>query len=492
MSTDQLPDSTEHTGPDSSLPASRGDNNRIEDLTVEVMALAALAPEWIEQIQFAGPETVLPSSFRVTSAAQVLVAAVSAAIANVAELRGDSSAGRPGITVDATEACAAFQSERHLRLDRPVQLWDELAGHYRSNDGHIQFHTNFTHHRTALLAATACPPDADRAAVAAVVAEAGRFEMEKRVTEVGGIAAALRSIDEWESHPHRAHLIGRPPLLLTRENAGTAMPLGLAPTNRPLSGLRVLDFTRVIAGPVCTRTLAAYGADVLRIGAPGLPVVDSILPDTTLGKRFADANITTTAGRDSVLGLVAEADVVVIGFRPGAFSGHGLGPEDLFAANPNLVLAELSAFGPDGPWGGKRGFDSITQTATGIVAAEMEAFQSDIPCPLPCQLLDHGTGFLLALGVLGALAERHTTGGGHRVEASLITTRNWLASLGRVSPDDGEQLSDQTVASLTETKDSAFGAISHVRHPGHITGIPARWDSGPSTPGQHRAAWLDR
>jgi crotonobetainyl-CoA:carnitine CoA-transferase CaiB-like acyl-CoA transferase len=316
--------------------------------------------------------------------------------------------------------------------------------------------------------------------------------MEKRVTDVGGIAAALRTIDEWESHPHRAHIVGRPPLLLTRENVGPAAPLGVTSTDRPLSGLRVLDFTRVIAGPVCTRTLAAYGADVLRIGAPGLPVVDSILPDTTLGKRFADADITTIGGRDTVLALVAEADVVVIGFRPGAFSGHGLGPEDLFAANPNLVLAELSAFGPDGPWGGKRGFDSITQTATGIVAAEMAAYQSDDPRPLPCQLLDHGTGFLLALGVLGALAERHTTGGGHRVEASLITTRNWLVSLGQASPDKGGQLADEDVAPFIETRDSTFGAVTHIRHPGRITGIPARWDSGPSTPGQHRATWLDR
>ena len=476
----------------SSASASDPDQGSLGELTGEVLALAGLDPEWIERIQFTGGPTILPSSFRITSAAQVLVAAVSAAVANIAELRAEGQRTRPTIVVDATEACAAFQSERHLRLDSPVQLWDELAGHYRSRDGHIQFHTNFAHHRNALLAATECAPDADRAAVAAVVAEVDRFEMEQRVDELGGIAAALRTLDEWEIHPHRTHLGGRAPLLLTRQNTGSASPLGAAPPDRPLAGLRVLDFTRVIAGPVCTRTLAAYGADVLRIGAPELPVVESILPDTTLGKRFANADITTSSGRETVLQLVAEADVAVIGFRPGAFAGHGLGPEDLFSANPNLVLAEMSAFGPDGPWGGKRGFDSITQTATGIVSAEMEAYKSDSPRPLPCQLLDHGTGFLLALGVLSALSARHSSGGARRVEASLITTRNWLTSLGQAAPDQGQQLTEQDVAGYIETRDSEFGPVTHLRHPGQITGIAARWDVGPSTPGQHSAAWLDR
>ncbi|MEM9655407.1 MAG: CoA transferase [Actinomycetota bacterium] len=480
---------------------SKSDENRAESttsasVTADLLTLADLPAEAVDRVRFTGPDIVLPSSFPVTTAARSVIAATSVAVAEVAA----RCAGRTGpggqIMVDSIEACAAVQSERHLRLDRPVELWDELAGHYRSRDGHIQFHTNFPHHRKALLEATGCPADADREQVAAEVATVDRSVMEERVSAAGGIAAALRTPAEWDAHPHRAHVAGRPPLRIDRQDrtAGNAspVPLGAAPIERPLAGIRVLDCTRVIAGPVCTRTLAAYGADVLRIGAPDVPVVDSILPDTTLGKRFADADITTNVGRDTLRRLAADADVMVVGYRPGALDGRGLGPDELFEANPNLVLATLSAFGADGPWGGKRGFDSITQTATGIVAAEMRAYGTDTPRPLPCQLLDHATGFLLALGVLRALSTRNNEGGGWLVEASLLTTRNWLESLGTADPDAGRQLSEEDVAPFLESRPSPFGPITHVRHPGWIDGIPARWDVGPSKPGQHEPSWQPR
>ncbi len=455
-----------------------------------------------EVVRFGGPDVVLPSSYRVTDAASALVGAVSVAVAGVADLRAGPTAP-PRIDVDSVEACAAFQSERHFKLDTPAQLWDGLSGHYETADGHIQFHTNFPHHRAALLAATGCSEDADRDAVAAVVARSGRFELEARVSEAGGIAAALRSVEEWNRHPHARHVADRPPLIVTtaghevgtgfnggdRDSPVTPAPLGTTDRERPLAGLRILDMTRVIAGPVCTRTLAAYGADVLRIGAPDLPVVNSILPDTTLGKRFANCDIATDDGRARLLDLAADADVVVTGFRPGTLADKGVGPEELLAANPHLVVAQLSAFGPDGPWGGRRGFDSITQTATGIVASETEAFGAGRPRPLPCQLLDHGSGFLLALGVLAALTRRHESGGGHRVDVSLLTTRNWLASLGRADPEAGRQLDDAAVAPYLATRPSPFGPLSHVGHPGRIEGIASRWDRGPSKPGADPATW---
>lgn len=465
-----------------------------------------------EELRFIGPPTVLPSSFRVTEAASALVAAVSIAVARIAELRS----GRPGsgpnprsVIVDSVEACAAFQSERHFRLSEPPQLWDSLSGHYAARDGYIQFHTNFPHHRAGLLTAIGLGPGnespvarspvdrlpvdrspVDRSAVEAAVAASGRLELERAVSNAGGIAAAMRTIDEWTEHPHAAHVAHRPPLTVSRRHSGVGQPLGPADPTRPLQDLRVLDLTRVIAGPVCARTLAAYGADVLRIGAAGLPVVDAILPDTTLGKRFAYCDITTTGGRDDLLRLVAEADVVVTGFRPGALAQRGLGTDDLLETNPNLVIAELSAFGPDGPWGRRRGFDSITQTATGIVAEETAAFGADQPRSLPCQLLDHGSGFLLALGVLGALIERHATGGSHQVEVSLLTTRNWFVSQGRADPELGGRLSEAEVAPYLESRPSPFGPLRHVRHPGSIDGIPARWERGPTKPGTDPAGWL--
>ncbi|MEM9134125.1 MAG: CoA transferase [Actinomycetota bacterium] len=245
----------------------------------------------------------------------------------------------------------------------------------------------------------------------------------------------------------------------------------------------------MIAGPVCARTLAAFGADVLRVGAAGLPVVESILPDTTLGKRFADADITTEVGRRALLDLAAEADVVVTGFRPGALAARGLGPDDLLAVNPSLVLAELSAFGADGPWGGRRGFDSITQTATGIVAAEMAAFGADGARPLPCQLLDHGSGFLLALGVMAAMLRPAEEGGGQRVDATLLTTRLWLEGLGAGGLETDMELTEERIERFTVLRDTPVGPMRHAVHPGTIEGLDTTWHVGPAAPGADPLVW---
>ncbi|MGB5758774.1 MAG: CoA transferase [Acidimicrobiales bacterium] len=466
------------------------------ELTGELLALAAVELDDDVLLRFEGPDTVLPSSYRVTDAAAALVAAVSVAVARLATVRSPERIHQsmPAVTVDRVEACAAFQSERHFRLEEEPTLWDELSGHYETNDGHVQFHTNFEHHRSAMLQALGCREDAVRADVAAVVAERGRFEMEQAVSEAGGIAAALRTSAEWAQHPHAAHVAGRAPLAVAAVDTsstghGGAGELPSARVDRPLLGVRVLDLTRVIAGPVCTRTLAAYGAHVLRIGAERLPVADSILPDTTLGKRFAHCDITTAEGRDTLLGLVSEADVIVSGFRPGALAARGLDTDDLLTANPNLVIARLSAFGADGPWGGRRGFDSITQTATGVVATETAAFGADRPRPLPCQLLDHGSGYLLSLGVLSALLGRHLRGGARLVDVSLLTTCNWVASLGPADPSSGSPLSDDDVARYRQQRPSPFGPLRHMRHPGRIDGIPARWDRGPTRPGADKPRW---
>lgn len=480
----------------------------VTHVTDQLLALAGLADTADEDLRFVGPPTVLPSSYRVTEAATALVAAVSVAVARLAAVRASGggslggAGGRP-ITIDSAEACAAFQSERHFQLTEPPRLWDELSGHYETEDGHVQFHTNFPHHRAALLTVTGCSPSATRADVESIVARAGRFELEQRVCDAGGIAAALRTVEEWNRHPHAAHVAGRPPLLLTPASTATATePTRTGKTRtaghpndgtgpqRPLAGVRVLDLTRVIAGPVAARTLAAYGADVLRIGADRLPVVDSLLPDTTLGKRFAHCDITTSRGRDRLLRLAAEADVVISGFRPGALAARGVGHDDLLEANPDLILARLSAFGADGPWGGRRGFDSITQTTTGVVATETKAFGAERPRPLPCQLLDHGSGFLVALGVVAGLIGRMLSGRGGEIDVSLLTTRNWVDSLGPTDPRAGTGLAETDVAPFLETRPSPFGELRHVRHPGRIDGIEARWDRGPARPGADGAHWL--
>lgn len=445
-------------------------------------------PTSLERLAFRGPTEVLPSSFAVTEAAAILVGVASLALSDLASLRAREVA-RP-VIVDRLHAAIAFQSERHLRVARSsTQLWDPLSGFYEARDGHVQLHTNFAHHRTRMLDALELDRQGDRAQVADAVAVQERFAVEDAVVSNGGIAAAVRSPEEWDEHPHARET---PPVIMVRSQSGRPAPLPATSSDRPLAGLRVLDLTRVIAGPVCTRTLAAYGADVLRVGHDSLPVVDAVLPDTTLGKRFCHVDLTTVAGRDVLLRLAQEADVVVTGFRPGALAARGIDHSDMLDANPSLVIADLSAFGRYGPWGGRRGFDSITQAATGIVAEERQAFGEGEPRALPCQLLDHGSGFLLTLGVLTGLLRRHHEGGVHVVEVSLLGTRNWLDGLGRRPHTEVEPPSESVVAAHTMERATKWGPITHVRHPDPINAIPPRWDVGPTDGGSHEPVWLAR
>ncbi|MCW3476623.1 CoA transferase, partial [Limobrevibacterium gyesilva] len=257
------------------------------------------------------------------------------------------------------------------------------------------------------------------------------------------------------------------------------------------SGLRALDLTRVIAGPVCGRALAAHGADVLHITAPHLPSIGPLVSDTGRGKRSAQLDLRDPAGRATLRRLLADADLFVQSYRPGALAAHGFGPEDAAAARPGLVYVALSAYGHTGPWAGRRGFDSLVQTASGFNHAEAEAAGAPgQPKPLPCQALDHASGYLMAFGALAAVLRRAEEGGSWLVRVSLAGTGRWLRGLGRVPnglacPDPDQD----AVADLLETTDSGFGRLNAIRHAAALSETPAHW-ALPSVPlGTHPAAW---
>ena len=268
------------------------------------------------------------------------------------------------------------------------------------------------------------------------------------------------------------------------------MPLP-AGYGRPLAGLKVLDLTRVIAGPVCGRTLAAHGAEVLHVSAPHLPSIGPLGVDTGRGKRCAHVDLRDAAGRDTLRGLAAGTDVFVQGYRPGGIAGHGFSPEDLARVRPGIVAVSLSAYGHIGPWSGKRGFDSLVQTATGINAAEAEAAgKSGEFKPLPCQAIDHASGFLPAFGALAAVLRRAGEGGSWHVRVSLASTGRWLRGLGRV--EGGLAVADPgaaDVADLMEPIQSPFGRVDAVRHAARLSRTPAYWAGPPVPLGTHAAAW---
>jgi crotonobetainyl-CoA:carnitine CoA-transferase CaiB-like acyl-CoA transferase len=253
-----------------------------------------------------------------------------------------------------------------------------------------------------------------------------------------------------------------------------------------LAGLRVLELTRILAGPVAGRTLAAQGADVLLINGPHLPNIEAVA-DTSRGKLSAFLDLRTPAGRDALRELVRGCDVFLQGYRPGALAALGFGVGELEKLRPGLVSVHLSAYGWQGPWAGRRGFDSLVQSATGLNLAEAEALGKPGPQALPLQALDYGAGYLLAFGALAALLHQRARGGHWRVQVSLAGVGRWLQSLGRLPapftapPPDFDKRSEES--------DSGFGRLRAVRHAGRINGQRLVWQRPSMPPGSHPAAW---
>ena len=449
---------------------------------------ADLPPQALGPVVLSGEEPALPSSFRIGAAAQSTVAAVAAAAAAVHRRRGG-----PGqaARVAMRHAALEFHSEHYLRLDgaEPPNPWDSVAGTYPCGDGRVvRLHTNFPHHREGVLRLLKC--EGTRDAVRAALRGWSAFDFEDAAVADGLCVTAMRSFAEWDAHPQGVATAELPPLRI--ERIGDAPPTPLPPlASRPLEGLRVLEITRVIAGPVCGRTLAAHGAEVLHISAAHLPSFDNLLADTGRGKRTARLDLRAPEGRDALRGLVAGADVFLQGYRPGAVSGHGFAPAELAALRPGIVCTSLSAYGEVGPWGGRRGFDSLVQTASGFNVAEAEAAGAAAPKPLPCQALDHASGYLLAFGTLAALLRRAEEGGSWHVRVSLAGTGAWLRNLGRL--DDGFAAPAPRfgeIGDLLEESGSGWGRLTALRHSGWLDDTPPRW-ALPSVPlGTHEPAWV--
>lgn len=441
----------------------------------------------LDDVDLSGAEPALPSSFRVGAAAQASIAAATAAAAELWRLR---TGHHQRVSVDMRHAAVEFRSERYLLVDgkSPSEPWDKIARVYRCGDGRwVRLHTNFPHHRDGVLKLLGCPYDRDAVAQALSGWKADAFE--QAAADAGLVVAMMRSPAEWDAHPQGQALAELP--LMRIEKIGEA-PAGELPDDpeQPLSGVRVLDLTRIIAGPVCGRTLAAHGADVLNVSGPGLPSVEPLVIDTGRGKRAAHVDLRTPDGKETLQRLVRAADVFVQGYRPRAIAGHGFDPTALAALRPGIVCVTLSAYGEAGPWADRRGFDSLVQTASGINHAEAEAAGTTEPKPLPCQALDHASGYLLALGAMIALLRRAREGGSWHVRVSLAQTGRWITQLGRL--DAGLAAPDprlEDIRDLLEESDSGFGRLTAVRHAGRLSETPPRWDR-PAVPlGTHPPVW---
>ncbi|MFI7388740.1 CoA transferase [Streptomyces sp. NPDC049813] len=422
----------------------------------------------------------LPARLPVIGLARACVGACALAAAEHTATR----AGRPvpDVQVDDGALATAFHSERHLRIDgRPPVNFAPLSRFWRTADGMVRTHANYPHHRQRLRAALGVGADASVEDVARLLTGRAAHEVEEAVYAAGGLAVALRTPGQWAAHPQGAAVAARP--LLTRERVD-----GAAPRTARGGAPRVLDLTRVLAGPVATRTLGLVGADVLRVDAPQLPEDADTHADTGFGKRSARLDLRAAADRRTFEELLAGADVVVTGYRPGALDRFGLGARELVDRRPGLVVASLSAWGAYGPWAGRRGFDSLVQVATGIAA--VEGAQGE-PGALPAQALDHGTGYLIAAGVLRCLTDRAGHGGSYVLRYALAQTAQWLLA-GRDDPAPGAAGAAPDPAPWLAETDSAVGRLRHARTPVSFTGGPADWARSPSRWGTDEPVWLRR
>jgi len=454
-------------------------------VVAELLRAAGLGDEASGDVTFTGNEPVLPSSFAVGTAAQATIAASALAAAELWRLR---TGQRQRVSVDMRHAAIEFRSERYLRIDgKPYQEYhDPIAGLYRCGDGRwVRLHTNLPHHCSGLLALLKCAHDRD--AVQRTLDGWQAEALETAAAEAGLVVTACRSFEEWDNHPQGRAVAGLP--VFTIERIGDAPRAPLPAAGRPLGGIKVLDLTRIIAGPVCGRTLAAHGADVLLVTAGHLPSLYPLVVDTGRGKLSTALDLREPSAREALAALARDADVFVQGYRPGAVAGHGFGPEELARLRPGIVYVSLCAYGHEGPWARRRGFDSLVQTASGFNDAEAKAFGRDKPTELPCQELDHATGYLLAFAAMTALKRRAADGGSWHVRCSLAQTGHWFRNLGRIAGTACADPKFDDVRDCLEDSDSGFGRLTAVRHAAALSETPAHW-TRPSVPlGSHRPAW---
>ena len=450
---------------------------------------AGLADSALAHVGLTGADPVLPSSFAVGTAAQVAFAAAALAAAEVGVKRNGL---RQQVQVDMRHA--ALECTAHFLIDgRAPDAWDKLAGLYacgpQGRDGQVRIHTNFAHHRDGVLRLLGLPEGAttERDAVAQSLAGWTAEAFEQAASDAGLVVAALRSFDAWDAHPQAAVIAAEP--LVAIERIGDAPPLSLpalALSSQPLDGLRVLELTRILAGPVAGRMLAAYGADVLLVNAPHLPNIEAIA-DTSRGKLSALADLRTEPGRDALRHVLRNAHVFMQGYRPGALAALGFAPADVAAVRPGIVMVSLSAYGERGPWAGKRGFDSLVQCATGFNHAEGLAGGAGQPRALPMQVLDMASGALMAFGAQVALLRQQREGGSWLVRVSLARTGQWLRELGRVP--NGFSAPPANFTGVMETSASGWGELTAMRHAAVFSHTPAGGARPSMPPGSHPLAW---
>src|SRR6202163_1797209 len=438
-----------------------------------------------------GADPVLPTPFHIGAAGAATLAASGLAAAELWQVR---TGRRQRVTVDLRQATAAFRSGHYLQLAGTDVSSERntIMGFYPTRDGRWSYlHCNFPNHRAAALRVLGVPED--REAVARAVATWNAADFEEAIIAAKGAGGMARTQAEWARHPQGAAVAALPLMEIIR--IGDSAPEPLPAGDRPLSGIRVVDLTRVLAGPTCARTLAEHGADVMKITGAHLPSLGYQEWDTGHGKLSAELDLRAPGDVDILRGLARKADVFSQGYRPGTLGGRGLSPEELAALRPGLVYVSVSAFSHIGPWASRRGFDTVVQNVSGITMRQGELFPGAEPGPqfYPVSAIDYLTGYLMAFGAMVGLARRAREGGSWLVRISLAQTGRWLVSRGEVPEaplrDVQKELQKADIDRWSIESDTPVGRLRHLGPTVRLSETPPHW-ARPSVPlGYNQPVW---
>jgi crotonobetainyl-CoA:carnitine CoA-transferase CaiB-like acyl-CoA transferase len=436
----------------------------------EILAGAGLDSSAVE---FTGDDPVLPIRYRVAAAASAALGALGVAITSL-------SNKEQTVRVNARAAAVSLRSARYLRVNGkpPPAPWDPMSGFYPVRDGWISIHCNFPNHREA--ATRALGVDADRSSAEQASRSWKGEELEEAIHAAGGCAGYVRSTESWTRHPQAQAVAAQP--LLHIERIGDAPNERLKKKDRPLGGIRVLDLTRVLAGPTCAKSLAEHGAEVLKISAGHLPDSGMVELDTGIGKLSARIDLRNES--QILQNLVKHADVFVQSYRPGALAARGFSPEALAKLRPGIVCASLSAWGESGPWSSRRGFDSIVQAVSGMA-------HGDKPRLLPVFAIDYVSGYLMAFGVCVALGRRAREGGSWLVRVALARVGKWIVDRGEAAGFRGlpEDLPDAELDALSAEMDAPDGRIRYLKPVLQLSETPPYFSRPPVPLGYHQPKW---
>ncbi len=430
-----------------------------------------------------GEDPVIASRLAVGEAAAVAIAACGAA---ATALRRQRTGVSQDVRVDVRAAAASLLGFAYLRVAGKgiarINDSNPTVALYECADGRwIHLHGGFPNLRRGTLDVLGC--GADTASIAAAVRSRRSDELEDALAERGMCGAIARTAEEWASHPQGQALAELAAVEVIK--VGEQPPRPLTSERRPLGGVRVLDLTRVLAGPACGRMLAEHGADVLHIASPSLPTIELFDIETGHGKRSAYVDLDDAADAERLRRLVERADVFVDGYRHGALARHGFGTEDVVAMRPGIVHVAINCYGHVGPWRDRPGWEQLAQSATGMAAAQGAPGS---PRLVPAAACDYTTGYLAAYGAMIALTRRAREGGSWLVRASLCQTAMWIGRLG-AGCDPSAATGVGEVSDLLMTTATPFGEVTHLRPAAQLSATPGRWEL-PTVPlGTDEAVW---